>query len=48
MSIAGNKMDLEDLIQVSEDELHQFAEYVGCGYVMTSAWHNKGIEVEVP
>lgn len=37
-------MDMEDHIQVNEDELKGFAEWVGCGYVMTSAWRNKGIE----
>lgn len=47
LCMAGNKLDLEDLIQVSEDEMHQFSEYIGCGYIMTSAWHNKGIEVIV-
>lgn len=38
-------MDLDDL-QVSESELHEFAEYVGCSYVLTSAWQNRGIDVQ--
>ena len=42
--IAGNKVDLDDL-QVREDELKEFSEYIGCSYVLTSAWQNKGIEV---
>lgn len=45
LCIAANKMDMEDHIQITEDELKGFADWVGCGYVMTSAWRNKGIEV---
>jgi small GTP-binding protein len=45
--IAGNKMDIEDQIQINEGELKEFSEYLGCSYVMTSAWQNKGIEVKL-
>lgn len=44
LCIAGNKLDMEDHIQINEEELKGFADWVGCGYVMTSAWRNKGIE----
>ncbi len=44
MCIAGNKCDLEDQ-QITEGELKEFAEHSGCGYVITSAWQNQGIEV---
>ena len=42
--IAGNKMDLDDQIVVREEELKEFADWVGCPYVLTSAWQNRGIE----
>ena len=45
MCIAGNKSDLDDAIQVSEPELKEFSDWVGCSYVVTSAWQNLGIEV---
>lgn len=45
LCIAANKMDMEDQLQITEDEVKQFAEYIGCPYVLTSAWQNKGIEV---
>lgn len=38
MCIAGNKSDLDDAIQVSEPELKEFSDWVGCSYVVTSAW----------
>ena len=43
--IVGNKMDMEDQVQVTENELKEFSEFIKCPYVMTSAWQNKGIEV---
>lgn len=45
LTLVGNKVDLEDHIQVSEDELRQFGEFANCEYVMVSAWHNSGVEV---
>jgi hypothetical protein len=37
-------MDLDEQIEIKEDELKEFAEWVKCDYVLTSAWENRGIE----
>lgn len=42
--IAGNKSDLEDYIDVTEEELRGVAEASGYHYILTSAYQNKGIE----
>ena len=45
LCIAANKMDAEDHLQLTDDDIKAFAEFVGCDYVLASAWRNKGIEV---
>ena len=46
MCIAANKMDADEhVMQVTEEEVKAYAEFVGSDYVLTSAWQNKGIEV---
>jgi len=42
--IAGNKSDLEDYIDVTEEELKAVADKSGYNYILTSAYQNKGIE----
>lgn len=37
-------MDLDEQIEIKEEELKEFADWVKCDYVMTSAWENRGIE----
>jgi hypothetical protein len=35
-------MDLDEQIEIKEDELKEFAEWVKCDYVLTSAWRIEG------
>ena len=43
VGIAGNKCDLYEEEEVSEDEARQFAESVGAVFELTSAQNNTGI-----
>ena len=42
--IVGNKHDLEAKRKVSELEITQFCEDMGCTYLRTSVYSNTGIE----
>lgn len=42
--VLGNKADMEDSIKVSETELKQFTDSVGCPYMLTSALTDMGID----
>ena len=46
LCIAGNKIDAEDHMQVTGDDLKMLSYSIGCEYVLTSAWKKKGIEVD--
>lgn len=43
--IAANKADLEDEYDFQEEDVKEMADHIGCGYVLTSAWQNTGIDV---
>lgn len=42
--VLGNKIDLEDSIKVSESDLKEFTDGIGCPYMLTSALADTGID----
>jgi len=42
--ILGNKIDMEDSIKLTEEDLKKYAETIPCPYVLTSAVLDTGID----